>query len=199
MMLSKKGNPIGYPRKNILRIIGANVLVAVFLFSCNFVTNNLPQAAKPAPAMPDLTWMKTESPLFPSIWPPTADTVWVRYTFAYGSNPANLADGTYVSAPLSKTEMKAGGSPTTTVLNNEMTKAGTQGVMPLDNQALEILKTEKRVSASCLGLTELPDPNNPATQEILAYYQAWFKYNGAFLDLVRANHAGFIDWVNQGK
>ena len=43
---------------------------------------------------PDLTvWRKVRSPLFPSNWAPSADTVWVRYTFAYGSNPTELMDG----------------------------------------------------------------------------------------------------------
>jgi len=121
--------------------------------------------------------------------------VWVRYTFAYGSNPANLADGNYVSQPLSKTEVKAGGSSKTTVLNSDMIQAGTQGVSPLDNETLKVLQNAKQVSVTCLGLTQLPDPNAPAAREMRAYYQAWFKYNSTFLDLVRANHAGFVDWV----
>jgi hypothetical protein len=50
-----------------------------------------------------------------------------------------------------------------------------------------------------LKMTELPNPNMPETKEMLAYNQSWFKYNDAFLGLIRANHADFIDWVALNK
>ena len=34
---------------------------------------------------------------------------------------------------------------------------------------------------------------------MLSYYQAWFKYNGAFLTLMREHHVDFIDWVSLNK
>jgi hypothetical protein len=44
-------------------------------------------------------------------------------------------------------------------------------------------------------MTQLPDPNLPETKELLAFYRVWFKYNGAFLDLIRDDHTDFIDWI----
>ena len=180
--------------QDLLQASAISVLLIIFLCACNFITS-FPKAT----TQPDMTmWTKTESPLFPANWPPTADTVWVGYTFAYGSNPAKLMDGVYVTNPLSKTEWK-GGISKTTVLSSDMTQAAVQGVLPLDSQTSTILEKEKQVSAYCLKMTELPDPNVPETKEMLAYYQTWFKYNDAFLGLVRANHVGFIDWVNTSK
>lgn len=189
-MPHKKGCSSARTWQDLLQVIRVNVLLAIFLCACNFI------ASSPiATTEPDMTvWRKTESPLFPTNWPPTSDTVWVRYTFAYGNNPAKLIDGTYVTYPLSKTEWK-GGISTTTELSNKMTQAAVQGVLPLDNQTSIMLENEKQISAYCLKMTELPSPNMPETKEILAYYHAWFKYNDAFLGLIRENHADFIDWV----
>jgi len=92
-----------------------------------------------------ISWSKTESPLFPSNWPPTADTAWVSYTFAYGSNPAMLMDGAYVTSPLARTEWK-GNVSTTTKLSNEVKQASIQGVLPLDSQTLAILEKEIKPS-----------------------------------------------------
>jgi hypothetical protein len=139
-------------------------------------------------------WRETQSPPFPTNWPPAADTVWIRYTFAYGSNPDQLMDGNYVSNPLSKTEWKTG-IESTTVLSKELAQAAIQGMVPLNKEAQKKLEYERRVSSSILKLTGMPDPQTPETQEILAYYRAWFKYNGAFLDLVSADHGTFIKWV----
>ena len=185
--------------KNKLRVNGAAVMLAIFLIGCNFGSSFLNPALKPSPPGPGMTWRETESPLFPTSWPPTPGTTWVRYTFAYGNNPANLSDGTYVSNPLSRTELKTDGSSKTTVLSKDMTQAGVQGVLPLGEQETKILQNGKQISAACLKLTELPDPKLASTQDMLAYYRAWFKYNGAFLDLIRKNHTAFIDWVTAAK
>ncbi len=170
------------------------ILLIFLLGACN-LTNGLS-----TPAMePDMiSWSKTESPLFPSNWPPTADTVWVSYTFAYGSNPATLMDGAYVTSPLARTEWTGNGS-TTTELSNEMKQASIQGVIPLDSQTLAILEKREQAFESCLNMTELPNLDKQETKEMLAYYQAWFKYNGAFLTLIREDHVDFIDWVSSNK
>src|SRR5262245_29272738 len=72
---------ISQKQKNLSQVIVAGVLVILYLSACNSAT------AVPSDASsPDLTvWRKVRSPLFPSNWAPTAETVWVRYTFAYGS------------------------------------------------------------------------------------------------------------------
>jgi hypothetical protein len=104
-------------------------------------------------------------------------------------------DGTYVTYPLSKTEWK-GGVSTTTELSRDMTQAAIQGVIPLDNEMSKILEKEKLVAAMCLKMAGLPDLNMPETKEMLAYYHAWFKYNNAFLELIRKDHPAFIDWIS---
>ena len=184
------------------RIMGISLLLAAFICACGFAANfqtpakqtESPQSSDSDSPGSEIIWQKVESPPFPAAWPPMAETVWVRYTFAYGINPALLADGSYVTGPLSKTEWKAG-SASTTILSNELKDAGIQGVVPLDSETRIILEKEKQVSEYCLTLIALPDIDTAQTKEMLAYYNAWFKYNGVFLDLIREDHAEFIDWV----
>ena len=184
-----KGNAF-LKQRSSLRVIIFSALVMMSLSACDFTI------AVPAPSpSPDLTvWHNVHSPLFPSSWAPTADTVWVRYTFAYGRNPSELMDGDYVTKPLSKTECR-GGVVETTELSNEMTRAAIQGVSPLEEPTRLLLQNEKPVPGDCFTMTQLPERNLPETKDLLAYYRAWFKYNGAFLDLIREDHADFIDWV----
>jgi hypothetical protein len=190
LMQFKNGRSVIRTWQELLKVVGANVILIIIFGACNF-TAGLPTVT----TTPDMTsWRQIESPLFPSQWPPTAETVWVSYTFAYGSNPTKLNDGAYVTQPLSKTEWK-GDVATTTVLSSEKTQAAVQGVLPLDSQASATLGNGNQVSAYCLNLTELPDLNKPETKAMLAYYQAWFKYNGAFLGLIREKHADFISWI----
>jgi hypothetical protein len=192
-MTPHKSFPPG-KRQNLLPVIGASTLLTILICACNFASR-LPGAT----SQPDMTsWRKTESPLFPVNWPPTSDTVWVSYTFAYGSDPATLMDGAYVTSPLSKTEWKDDTS-TTTALNSEMKQATIQGVVPLDDETNAILEAGPQVSKYCLKLTALPDLATSGTKDMLVYYQTWFKYNGAFLDLIRNDHVSFIEWVEQNK
>ncbi len=193
MPFRKEQSSVRSGRKS-LNYLGLCVLLLLFFGACNFMAG-VPTAA----AEPDMTvWRKIESPLFPADWPPTADSVWVRYTFAYGSNPAKLVDAVSVTEPLSKTEWK-GGVSTTTVLSTDMKQAAVQGTFPLEEEIQGILDTEKQVSGYSLKLSALPDPNMSETKEMLAYYQAWFKNNNAFLGLIRENHTDFINWVTSGK
>jgi len=188
-MSPKKGNA-SQIKQSSLQVILISALVILYLIACNFM-NALPFTSQSS----DLTaWRKVRSPLFPSNWAPTADTVWVRYTFAYGLNPAELMDGEYVTKPLSKTECR-GDVVKTIVLSDEMTQAAIQGVIPLDEPTHLLLQNEKPVTGDCVMMTQLPDPNLPETKELIAYYRAWFKYNGAFLEFIRKDHKDFIDWV----
>src|SRR5512134_76535 len=164
--MRKKEEYSSRKRQGTLQVIVAGTLLIVLLGACNFVTS-LPTAT----TQPDMTvWNEIESPLFPTNWPPTPGMVWVSYTFAYGSNPATLMDGSYVTHPLSKTEWKEGTS-TTTILSTDMTPASIQGIVPLDNQTRRILENGTKVSEALLKMTELPDLNTPETEEMLAYYQ----------------------------
>jgi hypothetical protein len=173
-----------------LRFVIPTFLLIFFLGACSSAVS-LPTAT----ANPDMVaWKETESPLFPTSWPPTKETVWVSYTFAYGSNPATLMDGAYVTRPLSKTEWEDGKS-TTTILTNEMKQVSIQGIVPLDDQSSKVLENGPQVFEYCLKMRELPDLDMPETKDMLAFYQDWFKYNGAFLNLIRDDHADFVDWV----
>jgi hypothetical protein len=107
-------------------------------------------------------------------------------------------DGVCVKSPLSKTEWE-GGTSTTTVLSKDRKQETTQGMVPLDEQAGVILETGPRVSEYCLKLIALPDQTTSDAHDMLFYYQTWFKYNGAFLGLIRNDHADFIEWVEQGS
>lgn len=181
-------------QQNSSQVSLVSALLLMYLVACNF-TAVLP-ATSPSP---DLTvWRQVRSPVFPSTWAPTAETVWVRYTFAYGSNLTQLGDGEYVTKPLSKTECR-GDVVKTTVLSHEMAQAAIQGVLPIDQPTRFLLQNEKPVTGDCVEMTRLPDLNLPETKELLAYYRAWFKYNGAFLDLIRKDHKDFIDWVTSNK
>jgi hypothetical protein len=80
-----------------------------------------------------------------------------------------------------------------------MKQAAVQGVLPLDKQASASLENEKQVSEYCLKMTELPNSNIHKTKELLAYYQTWFKYNDAFLGLIREDHVDFINWISANK
>lgn len=181
-------------QQNLLQVSLVSALGLMYLVACNFTTV-LPATS----TSPDLTvWRQVRSPLFASTWAPTAETVWVRYTFGYGTNPSQLRDGEYVTKPLSKTECR-GDVVKTTVLSDKMAQAAIQGVLPIDKPTSLLLQNEKPVTRDCVKMTQLPDLDLPETKELLAYYRAWFKYNGAFLDLIRTDHKDFIDWVMSNK
>lgn len=169
--------------KILNRLIGIYILLALFLAGCG--GNKVNNIA--------IHWEETESPPFPSEWPPTVETVWTRYTFAYGSSFA-LMDGVYVTAPLSKTEWR-GGVSSTVILSDTLTESGTQGIVPLDDATLALLEKDEPISTFVLTLTALPDLSASDAQQMLAYYNAWFLHHGTFFNMIRDNHTAFIDWI----
>lgn len=177
-------------------MVTAVILLTFFIFACNFLAPKAQTESSSSTMSPEIMWAETQSPFFPTTWPPSSNTTWVRYTFAYGSNPAMLIDGSYVTYPLSKTEWNAG-IESTTQLNKEKTQAVIQGIVPLDEETQKILEDEKLISEYCLTLTDLPDLNTPEAKKMLAYYNTWFKYNNAFVELVKSDHSEFINWVVQ--
>ena len=177
-------------------MVTAVILLTFFIFACNFLAPKVQTESSSSTTSPEIMWAETQSPFFPATWPPSSNTTWVRYTFAYGSNPALLMDGSYVTYPLSKTEWKAG-IESTIQLNKEKTQAAVQGIVPLDEETQKILEDEKLISEYCLTLTDLPDLNTPEAKKMLAYYNTWFKYNNAFVELVKSDHSEFINWVAQ--
>lgn len=149
------------------------------------------------PALP-IAWSTIQSPLFPSEWPPTSSTVWVRYTFAYGANPTTLMDGAYVTKPLTRTIVRRDGRDGEVItLSTALESVGIQGVKPLDAASSTVLGKGSQVQAQCLQLQSMPDET--AAAELREYYRVWVKLNGAFTGFIRVNHAAFFDWIDSGS
>ena len=149
------------------------------------------------PSHPDgmpTMWSTTQSPLFPTEWPPTTSTMWVRYTFAYGTNPTTLMDGAYVTRPLTRTIIQRDGTDgAATTLSTVMEEAGTQGVKPLDAASSTTLGKGAQVQAQLLRLQATPDETEAA--EVREYYRVWISLNGVFAKFIRPDHAAFFDWI----
>jgi hypothetical protein len=140
-------------------------------------------------------WTTMQSPLFPDEWPPTASTVWVRYTFAYGNNPGRLADGAYVTRPLTRTTVRRDGTNGEVMISGTaLESAGIQGVRPLDAASGATLGKGARVQAKSLQLQSMPDEATAA--EVRGYYRVWVSLNGVFTALVRSDHEAFLEWVD---
>jgi hypothetical protein len=160
--------------------------LAIWLAACTATTT-------PTPQLP-IMWRTTQSPVFPSEWPPTTETVWTRYTFAYGSSPSGLSDGMYVTRPLTRTEVQRDGSAgQSTTLSTDLESVGIQGVSPLDAAASAVLKKGPQIQAQVLQLTTLP--GETAAVELREFYRTWIKLNGRFAAQIRAEHAKFFAWI----
>ncbi len=145
--------------------------------------------------LPPIFWRQVESPLFPEGWPPASGMGWVSYTFAYGRD-VNLIDGERVSPPLAVTTWKAGQATGQTVrLRERPEPAAVQGVRPLNQAERAALASPADVSAYLKAVTALPDRRSPEAAAAITFYRTWFALNGAFLKMVQANHADFIEWV----
>jgi hypothetical protein len=139
-------------------------------------------------------WSTTQSPLFPTEWPPTTSTTWVRYSFAYGRNPTTLMDGAYVTRPLTRTVVQRDGTDgAATTLSTALEEAGTQGVKPLDAASSTTLGKGPQVQARCLQLQSMPD--EASAVELREYYRVWLSLNGAFTKFIRPDHAAFLEWI----
>jgi len=42
-------------------------------------------------------------------------------------------------------------------------------------------------------------PDEATAAELREYYRLWLNLNGAFIKLIRANHAAFFEWLDNGK
>ncbi len=152
----------------------------------------------PSPSGPQAMWTMMQSPLFPSEWPPTTLTTWVRYTFAYGRNPTKLMDGVYVTQPLSRTIVQRDGTDgEATTLRTAFEEAGIQGVKPLDAASSTALGKEPQVQAQLLQLQVTPD--EAVAAEVRGYYRVWVGLNGVFAKFIRPSHAAFFEWIEAGQ
>jgi hypothetical protein len=167
--------------------IGAWIMLVALITACGATS------MRPTPALP-IAWRTTQSPVFPNKWPPTASTGWVRYAFAYGTSPTTLADGVYVTRPLTRTEVQRDGSDgMVATLSTALESVGIQGVKPLDATSSALLGKGPQIQAQCLQLTALP--NATAAAEVREFYRTWINLNGAFAAQIRSEHAAFIEWI----
>ena len=103
-----------------------------------------------------------------------------------------------MTQPLTRTIVRRDGRDgEATTLSTALESASIQGVTPLDANSKAALDTGAAVSARCLKLTALPDEQTAV--ELRTYYRTWIKLNGAFVALVRANHASFLDWIDAAQ
>jgi hypothetical protein len=152
----------------------------------------------PSPSGPQAMWTTMQSPLFPSEWPPTMSTTWVRYTFEYGRNPTKLMDGVYVTQPLSRTIVRRDGTEgESTTLSTALDDAGIQGVKPLDAASSTALGKEPQVQAQLLALQAMPDEATAA--QVRGYYRVWVGLNGAFTGFIHPSHAAFLEWIESDQ
>jgi hypothetical protein len=102
----------------------------------------------------------------------------------------------YVTRPLTRTVVQRDGSEgEATTLSAALESVGIQGVLPLDAASSAALKKGPQVQTQLLQLTALPGETTAA--EVREYYRTWIKFNGAFVKQVRADHAGFFDWIER--
>jgi hypothetical protein len=158
--------------------------------------NRLDKGSPPANKLP-VAWSPTYSVLFPSEWPPTPNMIWIRYAYAQGID-MELVDGMRVAAPWARLEQR-GSLDTVTIipLSTHLEPMTVQGSGPIDARTQGVLTRGGVISAACLKLTALPQPNDPATLEMRAYYRTWMQYNGGLVAFIRKNHEKFLAWVNE--
>jgi hypothetical protein len=110
----------------------------------------------------------------------------------------DLRDGVRVAAPWAKLELRGSGATATIVpLSASLEPVTVQGVVPIDAATQAVLAKGDEVSAYCLQLTALPQPNSPPATAMRAFYRTWLKYNGALVELIRPNHEKFLTWLNE--
>jgi len=178
------------------------VMLAMLIAACGGGTamSNATPTPRPyaSPSGPQAMWTMMQSPLFPSEWPPTASTTWVRYTFEYGRNPTKLMDGAYVTQPLTRTIVQRDGSDgEATTLSTALEEAGIQGVKPLDAASSAVLGKGAQVQAQLLALQALPD--EAVAAQVREYYRVWVGLNGTITKFIRPNHTAFFEWIEAGQ
>ena len=148
---------------------------------------------------PPIAWSPRTTPAFPTSWPPTSATTWVRYVYAAGRDlGGGLADGERVARPWARVELRPGAATAAIVpLSARLEPLDIQGVRPIDGATLAILRTEEQVTAAGRRLTALPDPAAAETAELRAFYRAWLSLNGVIASAIRPDHGAFLAWVAQ--
>jgi hypothetical protein len=172
----------------------ANVPLTELSSRLETLWNTLDQDEAPTDNLP-IIWQPAYSPLFPTEWPPTPTTAWVRYAYAHGQDIA-LADGVRVAKPWARAELRDGSSTAALVpLSPKLEPFEVQGVSPIDAETLALFDKAEQVSAYCLTLQTLPDLNTGEAATMRTFYQVWLNYNGVIAGIIKPSHAAFFEWI----
>jgi hypothetical protein len=156
----------------------------------------LDQGQAPKDGPPSIMWQPAYSPLFPTAWPPEANTVWVRYAYGQGQD-MSLNDGVRIAKPWAHIEFRGDGSVGVIPLTQQLEPFEVQGVSPLNADTQALLQKGEQVSTYCLSLKGAPAPDSPDAVTMRRFYQSWLKYNGAIAAEIKPDHSTFFEWVSQ--
>ncbi|WNG20060.1 hypothetical protein [Cystobacter fuscus] len=146
-----------------------------------------PRNANPADAT-FIGWRTYVSDPFPLTWPSVEGTL-VFYAFARGMNPGVLRDGEFVGPTWARMTYSAQDKTTElTLLDVRLESRGVQGVRPLRQEELEILKLKPL--EALLGSRKAA-----ADQKLKSYYCLQRSLGNIPSEAVTA-HAAFFNWLD---
>ncbi len=142
-------------------------------------------------------WQYAVSPPIPASWPPDGSGLLYFYAFAYGGNPARLADGQFVAAPWARVNVDATGksAPKLEILRKGIKEVGIQGVRPLTQDQITVLKIQPEFEAQMSRLSRDTALPPAATEALKSYFTLWCVTNGTIAEQLRPLHKDFFNWV----
>jgi hypothetical protein len=155
----------------------------------NALASAKPEFEKLAAASDGFPYKPVLTPFFPTAWPPKGGLL-VAYAYAYRHDPG-LSDGVEV-APLwaeLKVDPRSPRRVRVTRLADALSDAATQGVRPLEQAEIDILKTE----ADFAGHSSIP--KGAAAERMRAYFCAWRGTNGVAAGMVEPRQKAFFAWL----
>ena len=137
------------------------------------------------------------TPWFPTQWPPSSETPWLRYGYARGQEfPPRIADGEQVSKVLLRAELiPYERKVKISWLQEKIEAQGIQGIRPLMPDEAEVLRQDKEIKIKVLGLQSLPPANDATGTQLKKYYRLWLQTNGVIADQIKGFHPAFFAWV----
>ncbi|PTL85523.1 hypothetical protein [Vitiosangium sp. GDMCC 1.1324] len=146
------------------------------------------EAVRPKHQSPDsLVWQTALSDPFPSTWPLTDDSL-VFYAYARGANLRSLTSGELIGPVWARITVScSGGKPNLVLLDTDINPHGRQGVRPLTQEELEILRARP---TSLL----LQERSIETDRQIRAYYCLQSSLGNVPKE-VMALHGAFFEWL----
>ena len=139
-------------------------------------------------------WKLARTTWFPTEWPPTGRTNWVRY--AYGLD-VTLDGSSGVSQPIAKIERRAGsGALTVTPMSKTVAAVATHGVRP--HAGWKYTATdEQRILTMAFALRSAPPDDARADQGFRSYYASWLLGNAEIAAMIEPAHPSFFKWLRR--